>query len=872
MGEVYRARDTRLDRTVAVKILPKNLSEDPEFKQRFEREARAISSLNHAHICQLFDVGSQDGTDFLVMEFLDGETLAERLRKGPVPLHELSKTGVEIAEALAVAHRAGIVHRDLKPGNIMLTRSGAKLMDFGLAKPASLGAPGSGSAPLLSAARTVSGPSPITPLTTAGSIVGTIQYMSPEQIEGKDADARADIFAFGAVLYEMATGKRAFEGKSQISVASAILEKDPEPVSATRKPVSPVLEHVIARALQKDPEKRWQSASDIAAELQWASDPATSLAPDSLPANTVPPPRSRWLLGLASVAVIAAVLGAVLTLSRRPAENRRLVAALPPPEDLSYDMIGDAGGPPAISPDGVHLVFGAGGRLWLRSIETGEVHPVEGTESAEFPFWSPDSRKVAFFSAGKLKTVDASGGAPMTLCDAPNPRGGAWSSKGVLLFTPNIRSALYKVPAAGGVPEPVTTLDTTKHSTHRWPQFLPDGDHFLYLATNHSGLQEFAGIYLGSLSGSPPKTGQLISTGADATYSSGYVLFLRKNDLMAQRFDAGRLQLQGDPVRIADKVVNDQAIWRGVFTASNNGLLVYATGANAIEDAQLTWFDAHGTALGSIGEKGSNDPRLSHDGHKLALEFGEPNPDIWVFDTSNGLRTRLTSNGSSSSPVWSRDGKNLAYMAIPEHTSKAQLTTRAADGTGTERRLYAEEVWQAPTDWSPDGKYILYDRGEPGATDIFVLPLAGDQKPFPFVQTPAWERGGVFSPDGHWVAYTSRESGRDEVYVAPFPGPGSKWQVSSSGADTPHWRPDGKALIAVNGDDILEFPITIQQGAIQTGPPKTLFHTAIGQTMLFNASYDVAPDGRLLVNTLGKSRIGIRPLTLLVNWTTGLAK
>src|SRR5215472_17441992 len=508
MGEVYRARDTRLERTVAIKVVKSQLTHSSELRTRFEREAKVVSQLQHPHICVLHDVGRDGATDFLVMEFLEGESLSNRLKKGPLATQELLKIAMEIADALDKAHRAGVIHRDLKPANVMLTKTGAKLLDFGLAKPAGMAAASGAGAPLLSAAVTTSSPSPqLSPLTTQGAIVGTIQYMSPEQIEGKEADARADIFAFGAVLYEMATGKRAFEGKSQISVASAILEKDPEPVSAIRNPISPVLAHVIARALQKDPEKRWQSASDIAAELQWASDPATALAPESIRSSAAPPLRHRWLLGLASIALIAGILAAALTLSRRPAENRRLDAALPPSEDLAYDMTGDAGGPPAISPDGTHLVFGAGGRLWLRSIESGEVHPLEGTESSEFPFWSPDSRRVAFFAAGKLKTVDASGGAPMTLCDAPNPRGGAWSSKGVLLFTPNIRSALYQVPEAGGTPTPVTTLDSAKHSTHRWPQFLPDGDHFLYLATNHSGLQEFAGIYLGSLNRSAPNPG-----------------------------------------------------------------------------------------------------------------------------------------------------------------------------------------------------------------------------------------------------------------------------------------------------------------------------------------------------------------------------
>jgi len=426
------------------------------------------------------------------------------------------------------------------------------------------------------------------------------------------------------------------------------------------------------------------------------------------------------------------------------------------------------------------------------------------------------------------------------------------------------------VPATGGAPVAVTTVDLSKHSTHRWPQFLPDGDHFIYLATSHAGSKEFSGIYLGALSGSGAQGRLLVRADANALFASGYLLFMRKTDLLAQRFDTRSLEVQGDPVRLADKTLNDQGIWRGVFTASNNGYIVYATGANSADEGQLTWFDTTGKVLGMVGERGSNSPRISPDGHKVALEFGEPIPEVWIFNFASGLRTRLTNGGADSAPVWSRDGKNIVYFSIPGNSSKARLAVRAADGTGSETLLFQEDQWETPTDWSPDGKYILYDHGDPGATDIFVMPVSADQKPFPFVQTPAWERGGVFSPDGHWVAYASRESGRDEVYVAPFPGPGPRWQVSSKGAGTPRWRRDGKAIYAINGDDVLEFPISSSNGSIQTGESKVLFRTTIGETLLFTAGYDVSPDGRFLINSLGTSRTGSRPLTLLVNWTAGL--
>jgi eukaryotic-like serine/threonine-protein kinase len=872
MGEVYRARDSRLGRDVAIKVLAPNLSSDPALRQRLEREARAISSLQHPHICVLHDIGHHEGIDYLVMECLEGETLANRLQKGPLPVEQVLKVGIEIADALDKAHRRGIVHRDLKPGNIMLTKSGAKLMDFGLAKPAGVAAkPGSN----LGAAMTPSSPTiPLagpagqaSPLTAVGTVVGTFQYMSPEQIEGKDADARSDIFAFGAVLYEMVTGKRAFEGKSQISVASAILDKDPPPVSTTTKaPVSPALEHVIARALIKDPEQRWQSAGDIRAELEWTSHSGPSLKVDAAHSH-------RWLSWLPWAVAFVAVAGLIAATAFRSKEpiRPRLVASIPPPPDTDFGVTGDVGSPPVVSPDGTRLAFGAGGRIWVRTLDSGEMRPLDGTESGQGPFWSSDSRKVGFFSGGKLRVVDSSGGSPATICDASNPRGGAWSSKGIILFAPNIRSGLYQVSANGGTPVPVTTLDAAKHSTHRWPQFLPDGDHFLYLATNHSVTKnEFSGIYVGSLS--KPESRLLLRTEGSAIYASGYLLFVRKTNLMAQPLDISRLELHGDPFRVAAGALYDQSIWRGVFTVSDTGILVYAAGANSAAEGQLTWFDQNGKMLGAIGERGSTGPRLSPDGNKLLLEFGDPNQDVWIFDIARGVRTRVTTSGDVFTAIWSSDGRNIAYPRIVPNSSRTNITVRPADGSNGENFVHEENEWQIPSDWSPDGKYILYNRGDPGATDIYVMPVAAGEKPFPFVQTPAWERDARFSPDGHWVAFTSRESGRDEIYISPFPGPGTRWQISSTGASDPRWRRDGKAVFAINRDDVLQFPITATNGTIQAGEPTVLFHTAIGQTALFNAAYDVTPDGRFLLNSLGKSNSGNRPLTIVANWAAGLEK
>jgi eukaryotic-like serine/threonine-protein kinase len=497
-GEVYRARDTRLDRIVAVKILPTHLSSDSEFKQRFEREARTVSSLNHPHICQLFDVGREGGTDYLVMEFLDGETLAERVRRGPMPLSELLKVGIDVADALAVAHRAGIVHRDLKPGNVMLTKAGAKLMDFGLAKPAFAGATGSASAPLLSGARTMSGPSPVSPLTTAGAIVGTIQYMSPEQIEGKEADARSDIFALGAVFYEMVTGKRAFEGKSQLTVASAILEKDPEPISTLRPNVSPALVHVIDGCLNKDPDQRWQSAADISRELKWIS----NATPEAATSPTLRPAKRELVYGgIAALLLIATIVLAVKLLTPAHAEQWRLQS-----DNDKHDVLDAEYAAIQLSADGTKLAFVAAdahSAIFVRDLRTGKLDQLKGTEGALFPFWSPDGRAIGFFAGEKLRTVSLDQGTVQTLCDAPNGRGGTWNTDGQIVFTPNIGDALYVVSDSGGSPKAVTP-PTQGARSDRVPFFLPDQKHFLFVEqfiSTGTALHASFDILVGSLDG-----------------------------------------------------------------------------------------------------------------------------------------------------------------------------------------------------------------------------------------------------------------------------------------------------------------------------------------------------------------------------------
>ena len=609
MGEVYRGVDTRLDRAVAIKVLASHLSSSPELKQRMEREGRAISSLNHPHICHLYDIGSQDGTDYLVMEFLQGETLAERLRKGAMPLNEIYKIGIAIAEALAVAHRQGIVHRDLKPGNIMLTPGGAKLMDFGLAKPLGLQntGVGSGSAPAFTAAATLSGPSPLSPLTTAGSIIGTIQYMSPEQIEGKEADARSDIFAFGSVLYEMVSGTRPFAGKSQISLASSILEKDPEPISAL-KPLTPVaFEHVVTTCLQKNPEDRFQSAYDIKLELQWIA------ADRPAPAAATSPPLAwglRERMGWAAAVIAAVVLGAAAgVFLYHPAKSGRAIrTVINAPEKTSLNLTSDRAGPPVLSPDGASIAFAASGAdgktaLWVRPMNTVEAHILPGTEDAIFPFWSPDSHTLGFFSNGKLKTIDLDGGSAQVITDAQLGRGGAWGTDGVILFSANPVSPLMRVNASGGTAVALTKIDVTQHTSHRWPFFLPDGKHFLYLALNHDPSKAANNtLYYASLDGHENRP--LFRSQSNAIYADGYLLFARGDVLMAQPFDPSNGKLSEEPRSLAKGVMNDVSTWHMDVSASGDGLLVFGSAGSA--DLQLVWMDRSGKQISTIGEKFTN--------------------------------------------------------------------------------------------------------------------------------------------------------------------------------------------------------------------------------------------------------------------------
>ncbi|HZQ68331.1 MAG TPA: protein kinase [Terriglobales bacterium] len=883
MGEVYRARDTRLERSVAIKVLSSQVSADSDLKQRFEREARTISALQHPHICTLHDVGHQDGIDYLVMEYLEGETLADRLKRGPLALEQTVRIAVEVCDALEKAHRQGIVHRDLKPGNIMLTKAGAKLMDFGLAKSLSIAGMGSAESHLTPSTPTMNMSmlsSPAGPLTQRGMIVGTFQYMAPESLQGQPADARSDIFSLGCVLYEMITGRRAFEGKSQLSVLAAILDREPEPIRAAQPMTPPELERVVETCLAKDPDARWQSAGDVGRQLRWIT---------NAPARTAAVPASgdkkQRAIAIALAAVMVVAL-AWLTYGylNRPAA-RAVRASILPPENATFDFVGDFASPPALSPDGTHVIFGArrekeATALWIRSLETGVAEKLSGTEGGYSPFWSPDSRAIGFFSSdGKLKKIAASGGPAATLADAPNARGGTWNSNNLILFAPDYRSGIWKVSGSGGTASPVTTVDPAKHTTHRWPAFLPDGKHFLYFATHHSGgAREQNGVYLGSLDSKESKL--VMASDSDAQYAAGNLIFHNQSVLMAQAFDPGSSTLSGDPVTIAEDVQYDTGTWRTSFSVSENGVLVYEPDPNKASNVTigLTWMDRTGKVVGQVSEPDSYKAAvLSPDGKKLAVSVGDPKADIWVLDLQRNLRTRVTFDPATHlTAAWSPDGQKLAY-STQAGTFGASIHVKDANGGGEDELLISPPT---PTggviapQWSSDGRYMVYHQQEgPVGATTQAVDLKGDRKPFTVVKPEARQASVVhhrLSPDGKWLAYSSTDSGREEIYMTRFPSGSGRWQISRNGGTCPIWRGDGKELYYYGGNSTIEAVEINAVGVnLEVGESRSLFPAR--RIFPLGNPFDVSPDGKkflLMMPPPGSQA----PMTLVVNWTNALAK
>ncbi|HVT43070.1 MAG TPA: protein kinase [Thermoanaerobaculia bacterium] len=883
MGEVFRARDTRLDRTVAVKILSAELGASAQFKLRFEREAKAISQLSHPHICVLYDVGettleatapgdsislvsAPHSVSYLVMEYLEGETLADRIARGPLPLHEVIRYAIQIADALDKAHRQGVIHRDLKPGNVMLTRSGAKLLDFGLARTDAVVSPAAGLTDL---------PTQHKPLTQEGTILGTFQYMAPEQLEAQEADARTDIFAFGCLLYEMATGLRAFQGKTRTSLIAAIVSAQPQPITEIQPLTPPALDHVIQRCLQKDPEDRWQSAHDIAEELRWIS-AAGSQAGVAAPLINRRRSRERLAWIAAATALVAAIAAATVAARLSGREERIYKAHLVAPANAGFATLGEHSGSLTLSPDGRYLTFAgrdAEGkvRLMLRRVDSLTAEPLAGTDGAMFPFWSPDSRSLAFFADGKLKKIDLAGSPPVILADAPRGRSGGWNREGIILFSPHSVTGIQQVSSGGGTATPATELDGSQgETTHRWATFLPDGKHFLYMAGTHGGgtRSEANAIYIGTLGSKERKL--LLHTRSNVLYASGHLLYLRDAVLMAHPFDTRRLELQGEPVPIAENIRYDVAFFRAVFAASENGLLVYQTGSSD-RNVTLAWHSFAGEKGEPLGEPALyGDLAFSPDGRHLMMEIEDPGSgttDLWLYDVSRNVRTRFTFEpGSEGSPVWSPDGSAVIYSTTTG--ARRELKLKKVRGSGEEETLLGSEEGKDPSSWSPDGRHVAYVRDDfTGKTksDIWILPLEGDRTPFPFLQTPFAEWSPFFSPDGRWILYGSDESGRSEVYIAPFPGPGGKWQVSTNGAAFGVWRQNGKEIVITGGDSGLRtIPVRIDGDAIELGSP------TLHQRFTNVVAGTLHPDGERLLLGMQKTIEENVPVTLISNWLSDL--
>ncbi len=847
MGEVYKAEDTRLDRHVAIKVLPPHLSDNAERRERFEREARVISSLNHPHICILHDFDTQDGLDFLVMEYIEGETLADRLMKGSLSLDQALRYGIEIADALDKAHRAGVVHRDLKPGNMILTKSGAKLLDFGLAKFR-----GATQDEDLSALPTAQ-----KPLTEKGAILGTFQYMSPEQLEGKDADARSDLFAFGAVLYEMVTGKRAFEGKSQASLISAIMKDEPQAISSSQPLTPPALEWTTKKCLAKDPDSRWQSAGDLHDELKWIAEGGSEA---DVPMPAVAPRRNLWKRALAagvalSIAAAVAAVAVWSVMRSAPRPPTRLAITLPENDVLAINGL-------ALSPDGRDLVY-VGVRdgvqqLYRRPMGQLDASPIPGTDGAMTPFFSPDGEWVAFFADSELKKVPVQGGPAMTLCDVRDPHGGTWGSEGTIVIS--AEHNLHRISAGGGALQTVTSPPEDGEES-LWPHFLPDGKAVLFTVWN--GSLTNAQVAVRSL-----ETGEqtLLVNGTFPRYApTGHIVFAREVSLWAVPFDANRLEVTGSPTALVEGVRRGN-IGLANFTHAVDGSLIYMPGELEFEGT-LVWVYRNGVVEPlPAPPRAYITPRLSPDGKRLATIVAGAaglwdTGDIWVYDTERGTSTRLTFTGDNRYPCWTPDAKRIAFAS--SRNGVQNIFWKAANETSEVEQLTTGELNRRHPDISPDGKLLAFHEYHPlRIQDIWVQPLDGERKAQPLLQTPFAEAVARFSPDGRWLAYVSDESGRNEIYVMSYPGPGGRWQISTTGGSGPVWARNGRELFYANGDQMMAVDITADED-FTAGNPKLLFEDR-GMPLGAAANYDVSLDGERFV--MVQPQPAGRQLNVVLNW------
>ncbi len=872
MGEVYRARDERLGRDVAIKVLPADFAKDADRLLRFEQEARATSALNHPNILTVHDIGTHEGQPFIVAELLEGEELRAQMEDGAIAPKKAIEYAQQIASGLAAAHAKGITHRDLKPENLFVTKDErVKILDFGLAKLRPQ--------PAMNAGSEVQTQKKIT---DPGTVMGTVGYMSPEQVRGQDVDHRSDIFSFGVILYEMLSGQRTFTGDSAIEVMNAILKEEPAELSETNARISPALDKIVRRCLEKKPERRFQTASDLGFALEALSLPGSSGANRTEVVQALPTSagtRSGWrdtrlAWAVAAVLLLATLAFAWIALRRAPAEGRANYTYLPWPASVSGEN-----GAPAFSPDGRRIAFTAvtegTNHIWLYSLDAPEPVRVSGTEGARFPFWSPDSRHLGFFSGGKLKRIEASGGTPEILCDAPAGFGGTWNSAGVILFAPSLQSTgLHQVSDRGGVPTPVTSLDGSRlESQHNFPRFLPDGRHFVFFA--RSGQPENIGIKLGSLD--QPQTRFLLRSDTNAEYSTaGYLIFMRGEKILAQRFEAEARSLRGDPVTLAEQGNRLLSSGYSPLSVCADKWLIYQSGGNP--NTQLVWFDRNGRQLSLVGAPGRYRwLNFSPDSTQVILERFESQKvgnDIWLFDLARETYDRLTADSSANGfPLWLPDGKQISFNSNREGLSA--IWQKGVNGNDDkEEMVFKEEARSiALTDWSNDGKYIIYlKNGEKTAGDLWLLPLSGDRQPKPYLTTQFGENWGKVSPDGRWLAYQSGESGPVEIYVQAFPEKGRKVVVSKGGGTLPRWRRDGRELYYVAPDDKL-MAVPVEPGAnFGTGTPVPLFEVGSYGRRNNRYVYDVSADGQRILLLRPLEDATTRPLTVVQNWTALLKK
>jgi serine/threonine protein kinase len=857
MGEVYKARDTRLDRTVAIKVLPAKIAANAEARQRLEREARAVSALSHPHICTLYDIGEQDGLDYLVLEYLEGETLSSRLKQGPLPLDSALRYAIEIAGALDRAHRQGIVHRDLKPGNIMLTRSGSKLLDFGLAKVREAAkTPSEGATASLTRNLT----------TTPGAILGTFQYMSPEQLEAREADARSDIFAFGAVLFEMLTGRKAFDGGSQASLIASILTAQPAAVSSLQS-LSPVaLDRVVRTCFAKDPDQRWQSAGDLGRELAWIAEaPAEPQTPAARPRVA----RIPW--AVATAAVLAALSISWLHFRERPPEQRSIRFTIPTEARLPAQV--------RISPDGMKVAFvgqNAEGKfmLWVRPLDKTQARALSGTEGADSPFWSPDSRQIAFYDPyDHLKRIDAAGGQAQIICDANSGLGGDWNENGAIVFAPSAISGIYRVSASGGVPVQVTKPPTSPRVTHGFPVFLPDGRHFLYLeAIAPLGPQRSnsSSIFVGSLDSKEAKP--LVATDFNAAFSAkapAHLLFVRDAALMAQEMDTSSLQLRGEAVRIEDALSLDVPHSIADFSVSKNGILALNT---AVNQHELVWLNRAGNRLSAgIPVTKYGHPTLSPDGRQALFTGLDPKTmtqKLWNLDVERGELSLFDNDGDVS--VFFPDGKAALFACKID--DKPVFCRKATGGAGRTEVFWDSGGAKSPMDFSADGRFLSYI-DTTRRRELWILPLTGERHPYRFYPGEHAERHGMFSPDGKWIAYSCNETGDFELYVQPFPATGAKFKVSAHGGAQPRWRGDGKELFYRTEDGKMMAVSVKTAGGFEAGVPHMLFPSSADPLYPSLAiPYAVTKDGQRFLLNVAKDEGRASPITIITNWTAALGR